>query len=186
LIKRGNLKKAGNRIVYPDVIRVESHKIVPKGTNSGSRRGRNKMKKNRTIPIALGVITLFMLLSSCAGPATIEVTLDCDAFAAMPSQVDRIEVGQGDAFTITLCSNPTTGYSWGEDADISDTDAVRQDHQEFNPGQEDPSLVGAPGTHAWTFTAIQTGESVITLAYGQSWEGGEKDAWTFTLTVVVK
>lgn len=121
----------------------------------------------------------------CA-PTMIEI--DCDAFYDMPNQVKSIEVGEGDTFTITLCSNPTTGYIWGEDAEVSSAEVVRQDHQEFNaPGEGgDAPVVGAPGTHTWTFTALQAGECVITLAYSQPWEGGEKNAWTLTLTVVVK
>jgi inhibitor of cysteine peptidase len=146
------------------------------------------MKKNRTLPIAITAIALLMLLSSCAAPAARELDIDCDAFNDMPNQVDRIEVSEGDIFTITLCSNPTTGYSWAETAQISDTAVVRQNDQEFTEAElsDDEPLVGAPGTHAWTFTATQAGESVITLAYGQPWEGGEKDAWTFSLTVVVR
>ena len=144
------------------------------------------MKKLRTLLISLSASTLMLLLSSCAAPAAIE--LECDAFYDMPNQVDRIEVSEGDIFTITLCSNPTTGFNWVEDAEISDTQVVRQDDQEFTaPGTaDDPPAPGTPGTHTWTFSALQAGESVITLAYSQPWEGGEKNAWTFTLTVVVK
>lgn len=146
------------------------------------------MKKNRPQLVPLGAIALMILLSSCAAPAMREVDIDCDAFYDLPDQVDRIEMSVGDSFTITLCSNPTTGYNWGEDADVSNGEVIRQDRQEFNaPGVGgDAPVAGAAGTHTWTFSALRAGESVIAFEYSQPWEGGEKNTWTFTLTVVVK
>jgi inhibitor of cysteine peptidase len=144
--------------------------------------------KSRTRLITLTTLALMLLLSSCGGPAAIEIDMDCDAFYDMPHQIDRIEVSQGEAFTVTLCSNPSTGYSWAEDAEISDGEVIRQDSQEFTAPEaaDDPPAPGTPGTHSWTFSALQAGESTITLAYSQPWEGGDKNSWTFTLTVVVK
>jgi inhibitor of cysteine peptidase len=146
------------------------------------------MKKTSALLILLSALALMLLLSSCAAPAAREIDIDCDAFFDMPDQVDRIEVSNGDTFNVTLCSNPTTGYNWGEVADISDGEVIRQDHQGFNaPGAGgDPPVAGAAGTHTWTFSALLAGESVISFAYSQPWEGGEKNAWTFTLTVVGK
>jgi len=142
--------------------------------------------KIRTLLISCTTLALMMLVSSCSASGSIEI--DCDTFTDMPHQVDRIEVSEGDEFTLRLCSNPTTGNNWVEDAEISDTGVIKQDHQEFTaPGAADaPPPPGTPGTHTWTFTAIQAGESTITLEYSQLWDGGEKNTWTFTLTVVVK
>jgi inhibitor of cysteine peptidase len=147
-----------------------------------------KMKKNRILLITLTTIALTTLVSSCAAPAARKIDIDCDAFYDLPDQVDRIDVSGGDTLTVTLCSNPTTGYTWGENAVISSGEVIRQDRQEFNAPSSggDAPVVGAAGTHTWTFSALQAGESVITFAYSQPWEGGEKNTWTVTLTVVVK
>jgi len=142
--------------------------------------------KIRTLLISCTTLTLMMLLSSCSASGSLEI--DCDAFMEMPHQVDRIEVREGDEFTLRLCSNPSTGNNWVDDAEISDIDVVRQDHQEFTaPGDvDDPPAPGTPGTHTWTFSALRAGESTITFEYSQLWDGGEKNTWTFTLTVVVE
>jgi predicted secreted protein len=136
--------------------------------------------------LKISALVLMVLLSSCSASGSLEI--DCDAFMEMPHQVDRIEVREGDDFTFRLCSNPTTGNNWMEDAEISDTGVIKQDHQEFTaPGQvDDPPPPGTPGTHTWIFSAIEPGESIITLEYGQPWDGGEKKTWTFTLTVIVE
>jgi inhibitor of cysteine peptidase len=134
--------------------------------------------------MTFATLALMVILASCAAPAAVDI--DCDTFANTPHQTDRIEVQAGDAFTIRLCSNPTTGYGWTEDADISDADVIQLSRQEFTAPSDDAPLVGAPGTHSWTFTALQAGESTITLEYSQPWDGGDKGAWTFTLTVIVQ
>ena len=136
--------------------------------------------------MTISALILMALLSSCTASGSLNI--DCDAFMDASHQVDRIEVRAGDEFSVTLCSNPTTGNNWEEDAEISDVELVRQDHQEFTaPGDiDDPPPPGTPGTHTWTFAAIQAGESTITFEYSQPWEGGDKNTWTVTLTVVVE
>ncbi|MCD6567992.1 MAG: protease inhibitor I42 family protein [Dehalococcoidia bacterium] len=51
---------------------------------------------------------------------------------------------------------------------------------------ENTDMVGAPGKEVWTFEALEKGSSTISMEYSQPWEGGEKAAQTFSLTVVVK
>jgi predicted secreted protein len=131
-------------------------------------------------------LVLMVLLSSCTAPGSIDI--DCDAFANSPNQVHRIEVREGAEITISLCSNPTTGYNWKEDAELSNPEVIVQDHQEFTAqgSVDDPPPPGSPGIHTWTFSTLKAGESIITLGYSQPWDGGEKNSWTFTLTVVVR
>ncbi len=47
-------------------------------------------------------------------------------------------------------------------------------------------MVGADGIEVWTFKALKIGTSDISMEYSQPWEGGEKDAYGFFLTVVVR
>ena len=97
----------------------------------------------------------------------------------------EVSAAVGDSFTVTLCSNATTGFQWSESAQISDPTVIQQtDHKFVSPEAE--GLVGAPGKEVWTFKALKKGTSTVSLEYSRPWEGGEKGEWTFNLTVVVK
>jgi inhibitor of cysteine peptidase len=97
-----------------------------------------------------------------------------------------IETTSGDSLEITLESNPSTGFRW-ELANISDQAVLRQVAQEYrSPDAAPGNLVGAAGQEVWTFKAAGAGESTLVLEYSQPWEGGEKAAETFTVTVGVK
>jgi inhibitor of cysteine peptidase len=131
-------------------------------------------------------LILLLCLPSCTTGASVAVS--CDDFGTQQHISKEVAVAVGDPFTVTLCSNPTTGFQWSESAQISDQTVVQQmDHKSLSPGtKEAGGLVGAPGKEVWTFKALKKGTSTIYLEYGRPWEGGEKGAWTFNLTVVVK
>ena len=101
---------------------------------------------------------------------------------------------------ITLGSNPTTGYQWSEDAEISDESIVKQtDHKFIAPDTDKP---GTPGEEVWTFKGLKRGTVTILLEYSRPWigsrtpgaasEGGrdlsEENAglWTVTITATIK
>jgi inhibitor of cysteine peptidase len=91
-------------------------------------------------------------------------------------------------FTVTLDSNATTSFSWTEQAKIADGNILKQSgHQYIAPRLNDEKPVtGMAGIEGWTFTASQVGKTTASLSYSHPWEGGEKDARTFVLTVIVK
>jgi inhibitor of cysteine peptidase len=87
--------------------------------------------------------------------------------------------------TVTLCSNPTTGFQWSENAEISNPQVIAQtEHKFLTP--EEKNIVGGAGQEVWTFSALEPGQTSVYLEYSRPWEGGEKGEWTFTLTVIVK
>jgi len=141
--------------------------------------------KLKIIPV-LALLTLSLWIVSCT-PTTSPVTpldISCDDFRAQPHISKAVTTAAGDSFTVTLCSNATTGFQWSESAQISDSTVVQQtDHKFVSP---DTELVGAPGKEVWTFKALKKGTSTISMEYSRPWEGGEKGEWTFSLTVVVK
>jgi len=121
------------------------------------------------------------------GQASIEVS--CNEFMKTHHISRELEVAVGEVFTVTLCSNPTTGFQWSESAQISDPTVLEQvDHKFVAPEAKGkgPPAPGTPGQEIWTFKALKEGESTISMEYSQPWEGGEKGEWTFALTVVVK
>jgi inhibitor of cysteine peptidase len=96
-----------------------------------------------------------------------------------------IGLAVGQKVVVSLWSNPTTGYSWSEQAAIQNNTLMTQlDHKFVAP--TDSQVVGAAGSEVWTFQATATGETTVTLQYGQPWSGGEKTLYTFALTVTVK
>lgn len=96
----------------------------------------------------------------------------------------KVEIAVAGALTVTLESNPTTGFQW-ELASISDQAVLEKQSNTFE-APEDTGMVGAPGKEVWTFKALKKGSSTISMEYSQPWEGGTKAAETFSLTVVVK
>ncbi len=89
----------------------------------------------------------------------------------------------GGLLTVTLESNQTTGYSW-ELKEISDPSVLQKTDNKYETPTS--SLVGAGGKEVWTFKALKAGTTTLSMEYSQPWEGGQKDAKSFTLTVVVK
>ena len=152
------------------------------------------MKK---LTLLLGTVLLIgmsMLGAACSTQANAEVSnnwvwvekYDQD-FQANDNLVSSIDISQGDTLVIVLVSNPTTGFRWSEQADISDTNVLKQDNHEFSGPESDPAPpVGAPGLESWRIQALTPGTSTVYLEYSRPWDGGEKDARTFTLNVTVK
>ena len=95
-----------------------------------------------------------------------------------------VEVGIDGSVVVTLESNSSTGFSW-ELTKISDETVLKQVDQKYEgPGAGAPP--GAGGQEVWTFKVLKKGTSSISMEYSRPWEGGEKAAETFNLTVVVK
>ena len=143
------------------------------------------MKSKLILVCAMVAVSLFLF--ACL-PASKQASIDfsCDDFMKDQHISQEVEVAVDGSLTVTLCSNPTTGFLW-ETAQISDQTVLEQvDHKFVSPESEPPPPPGTPGQEVWTFKALKEGESTISIAYSRPWEGGEKGAWTFTLTVVVK
>ena len=138
--------------------------------------------------LILTAIAVSILLVACAAPsqkAWVEVT--CDEFYDNQHINTMLEVQAGETFEVKLCSNPTTGFQWSENAQISDAAVLKQDaHKFIGPESEPPPPPGTPGQEIWTFKALTQGSSEVYLEYSRPWEGGEKGEWTCTVNVIVK
>ena len=113
------------------------------------------------------------------------------ACASIPKQVSvdesssgkQTEIAVGGSITVTLDSNATTGYSW-QLTGISDSSVIEKTNNVYETPTS--NLMGAGGEEVWTFKALSTGKATLNMAYGQPWTGGQKDAKSFTLMVIVK
>ena len=140
------------------------------------------------------VIVLMVLTACSSSPTRPSVEVSYDDFLEVQDTISRvvskeIEVAADSSFTVTLWSNATTGFKWSELATIGNQNIIQQtDHEYVAPSGNDdtPPPPGTSGNEVWTFKALQKGTSDIHMEYSQPWEGGEKDAFSFFLTVVVK
>ncbi len=139
------------------------------------------MKKKLFLISLIAIVPLLLL--GCS-PET-AVSVSCDDFMSQPNITKQVEVAANSSFTLTLCSNPTTGYTWSESATINEPAVLQQTDHKFVP-PEDKDIAGAPGQEVWTFKALKSGTSTASFEYSRPWEGGEKGTWLFTLTVIVK
>jgi inhibitor of cysteine peptidase len=144
------------------------------------------MKAKLALICAVGVLSLFLF--ACApAPKQASVEVSCDDFYQQNHISKEVAVAVGGTVTVTLCSNPSTGFIWSETAQISDQSVLQQtDHKLVMPESEPPPPPGTPGQEVWTFQALNKGTSTVSMEYSRPWEGGEKGEWTFQLTVTVK
>jgi len=146
------------------------------------------MTKLMTAALAVLLLPMALACSPVSGDtpakeASIEVSID--EFEQAKNVTRDVVVAEGGTLTLTLGSNPTTGFSWPEDAEVADPAVLLQTGSEMQPAQAQ-GMVGAPGAQVWTFKALKKGATTVSLDYSRPWEGGEKGVWTFELTVAVK
>jgi len=94
----------------------------------------------------------------------------------------RITVKSGDVITLTLESNPTTGYSWQV---IGINNAILMQVGEVEYESDGRNIPGAGGVEAFRFEAIGNGDAMLELGYMRPWESIQP-LETFTMQVVVQ
>lgn len=95
-----------------------------------------------------------------------------------------IDAKTGNEFSITLDSNPTTGYRWqlAKPLDESLVKLVGNEYQE----PESSGAVGAGGKEIWTFKAVAEGKTAIAMKYVRSWEKNQPPAKRAKFEVVIR
>lgn len=137
--------------------------------------------------IALGFVLVILLALGCAPAvkAEVPVMVTCDQFSQQAHIVRDLNLSKGNSVIVTLCSNPTTGFQWSENAQVSNPQVIEQKSYKFVSPAE-TGLVGVPGNSVWTFEAIGKGTSTVLIEYSRNWQGGEKAVQTFKLNVTVQ
>jgi inhibitor of cysteine peptidase len=80
---------------------------------------------------------------------------------------EAIDARVGQPFSITLDSNPTTGYSWGLALPLDENVVELLQHTYQRSGT---ARLGAGGTEIWTFEPLCEGFTTIVLKYRRPWE----------------
>ncbi len=120
---------------------------------------------------------LVCLVLGAAGPAP---AVQKKATRHQPIQTLVVEKGR--IFSITLASNPTTGYGW-KLAGKPNPKVVKFLGQGYKPS--DLKRLGAGGREVWSFKAVGSGRAVISLHYLRSWEKDKKPAHSRLIEVDV-
>ena len=72
--------------------------------------------------------------------------------------------------TVTLASNPTTGYSW----QATQTEELFKIESVYKENDQPEGMVGVGGAETFTLTPLKAGRTEVTLTYARPWEGGEQ------------
>lgn len=97
----------------------------------------------------------------------------------------RIAARVGDTFSIRLCENGSTGYTWLEPAiDPASVAALTGRVYEDASVPGEMPVTGRAGVAVLSFRVTGPGTATITLAYAQPWAGGAKDGPQVQVTVV--
>ncbi|MFC2063274.1 protease inhibitor I42 family protein [Chloroflexota bacterium] len=139
--------------------------------------------KLRIALVFLVLIASVSLFSCIITSRAIDVEISCDEFTENPhSIINEFQAEIGVKITVKLCSNPSTGFQW--DYDITIAGVLKEEDHDFEEPKE--AIPGAPSVESWTFEAVEEGTTEVRFAYNQPWEGGEKETWTYTMTVTVE
>ncbi len=109
--------------------------------------------------IAATLILCVFLSIGCANkPASSNYSADSDIITAK----------SGENFSITMESNPTTGYSWSIEEPLPEI--LQKVSNEYKPYNTSGNIVGSGGHEIWTFKAIAKGNTALTFQYSRPWE----------------
>ena len=95
----------------------------------------------------------------------------------------KIEIKNGQEFSINLTSNPSTGYSWSVD-DTYNKNILTKIRNEFIAPRTE--MVGVPGKEIWVFKGINKGNTKLNLVYARQREKTTSQLNSKSLTVTVK
>jgi inhibitor of cysteine peptidase len=98
--------------------------------------------------------------------------------STMPGVQEAIKLSNGHEFTITLQSNPGTGYQW---IPTFNTTILNLVSHEYKPAST--KLLGSPGTDVFTFKAINHGTDTVKMIYKRSWEKESVQEKVFLVSV---
>ncbi|WP_144170818.1 protease inhibitor I42 family protein [Pseudomonas sp. Kh13] len=129
-----------------------------------------------TVPRLLVPLS-FALLSACAQTPARPIALDAES--ECPT---RLQVGQ--ALTLTLPSNPSTGYRWRVENPAANV--LQSLGPEVYSAPEEEDVVGSAGVSTWRYQANSVGTSQLVLVYQQPWAKDVAPVQTFECKVIVR
>jgi len=144
--------------------------------------------------LAMAILSSSLMASSlmgCAagsdpresGPQTTTIEVSYDDLLDQKNITRTLTLNLGDTLQVSLGSNPSTGFRWTPQMQITDATVLAQaGHEVLGPSVARP---GAAGREVWALQAIGPGATTVSTTYDRPWSGGEKDSWTFSAEVTV-
>lgn len=129
------------------------------------------MKRKFLVTVLCAV--LLLSVTSC-GPKKIQIKEEINGQA--------IELKTGQKISISLESNPTTGFNW----EVIEIDPLLLKQVGEPDYKSDSKLIGAGGVITFTFEALQTGKSTVKLIYHRSFEKDVAPEKTYEVFIEVK
>lgn len=119
------------------------------------------------------------LLAACSSAPKPSVSVEEKQLGKCP-----MELHSGQTLTITLPSNPTTGFRWV----VSDAapGVLRSLGPEVYTTPEDAGLVGSAGQSTWRYQAYQRGQAHLLMHYQRPWETDVAPAKTIDCQIEVR
>ena len=132
---------------------------------------------------------------------TVEVEADAKAAPAAdaktaPAVAKEVRLNDGDngktvkvavdgTVTLTLESNPTTGFSW-TGVDKVDKAILKLERNDYKQNASPAGMVGVGGRDTIVYRALKKGKAKIDLTYMQPWEPDSEFITKYTVTVEVE
>jgi len=138
--------------------------------------------KIKVIMLSISLLVVLISASCFITSRDISVDLSCDQLNDESNIINEFRMESGDKLRIRLCSNPSTGFEWT--CIIKDNNVIKEEDHDYE--EDNTGNAGSAGVEMWTFEAVAKGITEINMAYSQPWEGGEKDVWTYKISVVVE
>ena len=135
------------------------------------------------VKVAMSVLFIAVLLAGCAAAANPPAPTPTPTPTTEPSTYSNsaqpITVPVGVKFTISVRSNPSTGYSWEAGFDQSLLKLVKR----YTPS--DSGLIGASGVENFEFEGMRPGNTSIYLNYKRSFEPNNPSLKSETFNVTI-
>ena len=152
----------------------------------------NRSKRGRAVAMWVTAVALIVALTGLAltgCDSDTEPTDDVQGIALTESDDGAsFAVAVGDAVTVTLAGNPTTGYTW--ESDMSEEDAsllsMVGDEPAYTPDDVDPEVAGSGGVYTFTFEAVASGQVELKLKYWRSFEPETEPIQTFSADLTIE
>lgn len=129
----------------------------------------------RRIPLLLGLT----VLAACSRDATRSEPVVLEKQSQCP-----IHLAVGQALTLTLPSNPSTGYRWLLQNPANGV-LTALSPEVYNSADSN-DMVGTAGHSTWRFRASAAGSGHLLLVYQQPWAPEEKPGRTFDCDIEVR
>ena len=154
--------------------------------------GRPHRLRRRPMTTRMGslvvAVVLMVAVAACTPPATAgpHLLVDCATFegeGADGALVERqLEAQVNQTVQITVCANPSTGFSWEEPRR-----GGRPASSSSSTGSTRPSAgrLARTARRGSRFAPRRAGNGTIHFVYSQPWEGGKKGAWRLEVGVAV-